>query len=58
MTMLLRVWLGLLSGVKNEHDASLKAKLMTNKANAIAECDEVTFEVEGFNFSSMEKKEW
>ena len=47
--MFLGAWLGLPLGLKDEWDAALEANLSTNNADAITECEEETFEVEGFN---------
>ena len=51
MIMLLGSWWDLLLGRSEECDAALEAKSRTNNADAIVQCEEVTFELEGFNFS-------
>ena len=38
-------------GRSEECNASLEIKLKTDKADSIGECEEITFEMEGFNHS-------
>ena len=49
MLILLGTWWDLLLGRSKECDAALEAKLRINKADAIVECEEENFQVEGFN---------